>query len=84
MRISINLCCEKLSDRGQDSLSSSVKGREMVVAEFGHLRSLVPDEAGQGMVEYALLIMLVALAVVAAALPSVGTAVSNLFTRVKF
>jgi len=44
------------------------------------LRSLVGDDSGQTIVEYVLMIVLVALAVVAAA-PTVTSAITNVFTK---
>lgn len=46
------------------------------------LRRLWKDEEGQGMVEYALIIVAIALAVMLV-LPGVGTAISNIFTNIK-
>lgn len=46
-----------------------------------YMKSLVKDEAGQSMVEYGLILALVAL-VIAAAFPTLTDAVSALFDRV--
>jgi pilus assembly protein Flp/PilA len=46
-----------------------------------YIKSLMNDESGQSMVEYGLMLALVALAI-AAATPNVGSAVSTVFSKV--
>jgi pilus assembly protein Flp/PilA len=46
-----------------------------------YIKSLMDDESGQSMVEYGLMLALVALAI-AAATPNIGQAVSGVFSNV--
>jgi Flp pilus assembly pilin Flp len=46
------------------------------------LRDMIRDEGGQDLVEYALLLVFLALAAITA-LPALGQAVSNVFVRAK-
>jgi pilus assembly protein Flp/PilA len=46
-----------------------------------YIKALMDDESGQSMVEYGLMLALVALAI-AAATPNVGDAVSTVFSKV--
>jgi pilus assembly protein Flp/PilA len=58
------------------------KGRETMLSLISSLKSrFVEDESGQGMVEYVLIIALIAVAVIAF-LPGVATAINNVLTNI--
>ena len=68
-----------MSQRDQQSTNSALNGEEYIMKNF--MLSLICDEQGQDLIEYALLAGLISILCVAA-IKGAGTKVNALFTKV--
>jgi pilus assembly protein Flp/PilA len=75
-KLPVNQCPPETRQAGPDSKS----GQKEKLAMFELIKRLVTEEEGQDLVEYALLLVFIALIVIAA-LPNLGKTVSNVFSN---
>jgi pilus assembly protein Flp/PilA len=68
-----------LQEKGKES-SFSGDQRDIATTMIEILKKLISDEEGQDLVEYALLLVFLALAAIAV-LPTLGSAVNNVFSQ---